>query len=269
MPRNAGVVGYGTTNALDYFKNEGFQYNADLVVLMFYAGNDIFDNLNPAHYKIENDTLVPIDFIYGANIGTPPWAREGTFFRQVRNFLYTQSRLYSVFVELGVYTFIQQSETLSDFFQSIGFAEAARPVINAGNIYTYLRPSEEAWDMTERLLLALNNEVTAQGSQFLVVIIPDETEVDVEKWTALSARYPDLFDTVTPAQQPSARIADMLEQHTINTLSLQPIFLEHYQQNDTLLYYPYDGHWTPAGHQIAADTLYQHFSDLNPEWLPK
>ena len=96
----------------------------------------------PPHYKIANGALVPVEFVYDPDTGTPPWAKDGTLFRNVRNYLYTNSRLYSVTIELLAYTLIQQSSGLSDLFQSLGFVEATRPVVNAGNIYAFLQPPD-------------------------------------------------------------------------------------------------------------------------------
>ncbi len=44
---NAGVVGYGTGNQLSYFSHEGYKYQPDLVLLAFFTGNDISDNISP------------------------------------------------------------------------------------------------------------------------------------------------------------------------------------------------------------------------------
>ena len=41
---NTGVSGYGTDNELLYFRNEGYRYAPDLVILGFTIGNDIRNN---------------------------------------------------------------------------------------------------------------------------------------------------------------------------------------------------------------------------------
>ena len=41
---NAGVGGWGTGQQLVYLREEGYRYQPDLVVVMLYLGNDIFDN---------------------------------------------------------------------------------------------------------------------------------------------------------------------------------------------------------------------------------
>lgn len=262
---NAGVVRYGTTNQLTYFTHEGHNYQPDLVLLMFFTGNDILDNISPAHYKLEDDELVPIDFVYNPNFGTPPWEQGNSFFRKTRNYLYTHSRLYSVMVEVVMYALIQQSPQLLDWFQSVGFTEAARPIMNSGNIYSFLQPPAEAWTMTEALLVALQEQVQAQGSQLLVVIIPDETEVDVEKWETLFTAYPDLFDkTQADDDKPTHRLGRVLEQRAIPYLQLRPQFEAYQQKNHEPLYYKYDGHWTVAGHRLTAQLIYDYIVNRKP-----
>ena len=256
---NAGVVGYGTANELSYFMHEGYKYASDVVILMFFAGNDVLNNINPPHYKIEDGRLIPIDLVYRSDIGVPPWAQDGTIFRKTRNYLYTHSRLYSVTIELLVYALIQQSPQLSTLLQSMGFVEATRPVMNAGNIYSFLQPPQEAWTMTEALLIELHREIQSQGSQLIVVIIPDETEVDPVKWDKLFAEYPTLFDRTGLNDTPTTRLEQLFTRHAIPHLQLRTTFQAHQSKTQGLIYYPYDGHWTPLGHHLAAQVIYDYF----------
>ena len=263
---NAGVVGYGTANELAYFVNEGHKYQPDLVLLIFFTGNDIQDNISPAHYKLEAGKLVPIEFVYNPAVGTPPWAQKGTPFRTVRNYLYTHSRLYSVAIELLAYTVIQRSPELSSWLQRLGFVEAARPVINAGNIYSFLQPSQEAWEMTEALISALNEQVKAYQSELAVVILPDETEVDVKKWQNLFATYPDLFEQTNQAYKPTDQLAQLLEEKGISYLNLRTRFEADQQAHQRSIYFQYDGHWKPTGHALTAEALADYITQ-NGAWL--
>ena len=258
---NAGIVGYGTTNELAYFEHEGHKYEPDIVLLMFFAGNDVLDNVMPAHHKIENGELVPIEFSYDPNIGTPPWAQDGTTFRQIRNYLYTHSRLYSVVLELMTFSLLQQSPQLLDLLQSWGFIEATRPVMNMGNIYSFLQPPDEAWQMTEALIMELDRQIQAQGGQLVVTIIPDETEVDVQKWQNLVQTYPDLFDGSTTENKPTDRLAQFLAQQAVPHIQLRSTFEEYQQKNEEPLYYPYDGHWKPSAHLLATQAIYTYLVD--------
>ena len=257
---NAGVVGYGTTNQLDYFKGEGFKYQPDLVLLAFFTGNDIADNLNPPHYKLENGHLAPIPAIYNPDFGVPPWAKKGSLFRNLRNFLYTHSRLYSVSIELLIYTLIGEFPDLAHWLTSLGFAEATRPVSNTGNIYSALQPSQEAWEMTQALILALDKEVERHGSQLLVAILPDETEVDIQKWQNLLKRYPHLFNQTGVADSPTLRLAQFLQKNHIPYIQLRTGLKAYQDKTQEPIYFQIDGHWKPVGHRIAAEEIYNYLS---------
>ncbi len=256
---NAGVVGYGTTNELAYFTREGYKYQPDLVILALFVGNDISDNMHPPHYKLENGTLIPLPPAYSPDFGTPPWAKKGTFFKNLRNFLYLHSRLYSVTVELLVYTIVKQFPPLAQTLTALGLVEITRPVMNAGNIYSTSPSSEEAWQMTEALILKLRQEVESRQAKLLVVILPDETEVDVKKWAKLVAEYPDLFAQQTSPLKPTARLAQILQSHQIAHVQLSPILQAYQDQHpQESLYYKFDGHWKPNGHRLAAQAMYDY-----------
>ena len=250
---NAGVVGHGTSNELDYYIHEGHKYQADLVLLAFFSGNDIVDNVNPPHYQIKDGQLIPLQSINYREISPPPWARPGTGFRQLRNFLYQNSRLYSVVLELGLHTLFAYQPQLAEYVSSLGLAEATRPVLNMGNVR---RPAEEAWQMTEALILAMAERVSATGAQFFVVILPDESEVDLKKWEALLARYPDLFDPQILNTSPSDRLGQFLQANAIPFVQLKPALKTHLEQGNAL-YFPVDGHWTPQGHEIATQVIFE------------
>lgn len=263
---NAGIVGYGTANQLSFFTHEGYKYDPDLILLAFFTGNDILDNISPPHYKLENGKLIPIQAVYNPDIGTPPWAKEGTFFRKLRNYLYTHSRLYSVLIELLAYSLIQQSPDLINLLNSIGLAEITRPVGNVGNIYSFLQPPEEAWEMTEALILKFHKEVQAQGSQLIIIILPDETEVNTTKWEKLFQKYPDLFNRESVNEKPTKKLAQFLEKNGIPYLQLQPAFQAYQQKNKEAVFYQIDGHWKPRGHYIVSQEIYNYLIQ-NAEWL--
>ncbi len=264
---NAGVVGYGTGNQLSYFTHEGYKYQPDLVLLAFFTGNDIADNISPPHYKLENGHLKPIKATYRPDSIVPPWAKEGTIFRSIRNFLYLNSRLYSVTIEILTFSVVQKIPALVNQLNSMGFIEATRPVMNAGNIYSFINPPEQAWLMTEAIIQQLNQEVEAQGSQLLVAILPDETEVDQKKWAAIFKAYPELASKKELVDfSPTKRLAQFLQQAGILHLQLLPTLQAYQASTNEPLYYKHDGHWRPAGHIAVAEAIYNKLVQ-NQAWL--
>lgn len=253
---NAGVVGYGTDNELAYFTHEGYRYQPDLVVLAFFVGNDITDNMRYSLYKLENGQLISVKVPPRENIGVPPWRQEGSIFRNTRNFLYVNSRLYSVSIELLTLSAIQKIPPVASLLISMGFVEITQPTVNIGNIYALHHVPEEAWTMTEVLISQLNQEIEADGSQLLVVILPDESEVDEEKRKEIVASQAYLQEEQGVTKfQPTAQMADILEQQGILYLHLLPALQEYQNKTGESLYYKFDGHWVPAGHHVASQAI--------------
>ena len=54
---NAGVPGYDTSQELAYLQTDGLSLEPDLVLLNYYVGNDIVDNLPRAHQIVINGYL--------------------------------------------------------------------------------------------------------------------------------------------------------------------------------------------------------------------
>jgi hypothetical protein len=256
---NAGVIGYGTDNQLAYFTYEGYKYQPDLVILAFFTGNDLTDNIWYSLYDLKEGQLVPAPVIHREDNLTPNWAKEGSLFKNIRNSLYTHSRLYSVSIELLTLSAIQKTPALAQWLVSLGFVEMTRPLVNYGNLYAFRYLPDEAWEKTEALIRALNQEVERRGSRLLVVILPDETEVDDQRRQEILASYSNLTKPQTlVGPPPSEHLAEILQQDGITYLELLPVLKDNYPKNQTPLYYRYDGHWTPAGHRLAGQAIYEY-----------
>ena len=253
---NAGVVGYGTDNQLAYFTHEGYRYQPDLVVLAFFVGNDITDNIRYSLYKLENDELISVKVPWRENIGVPPWGRGGSLFRNIRNFLYLNSRLYSVSIELLTLSVIQKIPSVASLLISMGFVEITQPTVNVGNIYALGHVSEEAWTMTQALVSQLNQEIEAAGSQLLVAILPDESEVDEERQKAIIESQAHLTEEQgLTTFHPTTQLANILEQQGILYVQLLPALQDYHNKTGQSLYYKFDGHWLPAGHFVASQSI--------------
>jgi hypothetical protein len=256
---NAGVTGYGTDNQLAYFSHEGYKYQPDLVILAFFSGNDLTDNIWHSIYELKEGRLTPVPPARREESLTPNWAKEGSLFKNTRNFLYTHSRLYSVSIELLTLSAVQKLPALAHWLVSLGLVEITQPLVNYGNIYAFRYLPDEAWQKSEALLLALNQAVEARGSRLLVVILPDELDVDDHRRQEVLAAYAGLTKPQALAGPPPAeRLAGILRQHDIVYISLLPALKAHYQTDQTPLYYRYDGHWTPAGHRLAGQAIYEY-----------
>jgi hypothetical protein len=90
------------------------------------------------------------------------------------------------------------------------------------------------------------------GADLLVVLIPDEVQVDAGLLGAVAqarGKRLDEFD----AARPTRAIATALDEAGVPYLDLMPAFLERAGQGP--LYKPQDTHWNLAGNRLAAEVM--------------
>ena len=257
---NAGIIGYGTTNELLFFRDEGYRYEPDIVLLVFFTGNDVTDNVLAPLFELKDGTLTELPARYPSTRLLAPWERPGGFLRNARNFLYTHSRLYSVSIELLVYSAVQRWPPLLDWLVNAGMVEVTRPAMNLGNIYAFLDPPPEAWTMTEALIMDLKRQVETHGGRLVVAILPDESEVDEKRWQAVLESYPELRERQAQVlERPTERIARFLEDQDVDYVQLAPALRRCATESEDSLYYCYDGHFTPLAHRVVGQTIADYF----------
>ncbi len=112
---------------------------------------------------------------------------------------------------------------------------------------------EEAWRLTEALLAATRDEAEAAGAHFVLVNVPAPWELDPPFWDRMRSFF-GLPAEGWDLDRPNRRLADIATRRGFAYLDLRPALqadLAHGQR----LYYQIDGHWTAAGHDLAARTL--------------
>ena len=67
-------------------------------------------------------------------------------------------------------------------------------------------------------------------------------------------------EVVWNLDKPRQMAIDYLTQKSISFLDLKPILTSISQNSDELLYYKYDGHFSPAGHQAVSQALYNYLN---------
>ena len=256
---NAGVVGYGTDNELAYFTHEGYKYQPDLVLLALFTGNDLTDNIWNSLYELKDGRLVPSQDVHPVNLDAPPWGQREGAFKHARDFLYEHSRLYSVSIEFLTLAVIQKAPVLADLLVSVGLVELTRPVVNQGNMYAFRYLPPEVWVKTEALIQRLNEEVKAHQGQLVVTLLPDETDVDPARRAEIQQAYASLTaDKIEPGPPPTLRLAQQLQADQLLNVELLTPLQNHREHSNEPLYFKYDGHWTPAGHRVASQAIFDY-----------
>jgi hypothetical protein len=116
---------------------------------------------------------------------------------------------------------------------------------------------QDAWRVTEKLLLAMQTECAARGIGFGVVTLSNPPQVypDPAQRRAYATQLgvPDLL-------YPDRRIATVGERAGFPVLNLAPAFQAYADEHHVLLHglpniEPGMGHWNPQGHRLAATLI--------------
>lgn len=252
---SGGVSGWGTGQQLRYYQTEGRNYQPDLVLLMFFLGNDVKDNLPgrgitvdgkncyAPYFTLDNNSLDPTPWRYAPGL-PPAIGQENRLQKQVANLLgslHPYSALYTQLEPLLAPEPIQAS--MLDFY--------------IGNSPTF----DYALELTTQLVDELGRQVRQDRAQFAVVLLSPRDLVEFAGMDAAAReqiyqRLPAMrsAETVTP---PNETLAGYFSDGGTPTLDLLPVFLAHLAAGGEPLYFEQDQHWNVAGNRLAADAIYQ------------
>lgn len=236
---NAGAVGYGTGQEYLLLIHEGLRYRPDVVVLLFFAGNDLSDNSAELDYPPVRPIKPYFTVDAGGALQPPRFALPdlaGRLPGPLRQGLRRASLLFSKLDpdELG------RVPGDPDYVRTILSAYAAAPAPAV----------EDAWRVTEALLRAARDRAAGAGARFVLAYVPAPWEVDPPFWERMRwyfALPADGWDLAAP----NRRLAAIAARHGLAYVDLRPD-LAHAVAAGRRPYYALDGHWTAGGHDIAA-----------------
>jgi hypothetical protein len=259
---NFGVSGYGTAQELLTLRHRAWDYSPDMVLLAFFPGNDVRNNskaLEPEKlrpfFMIKDGQLVLDDSF----LADPAYHRIKRLAEQRRALM--GFRIYQLLRKARAGKFrLQDSTPLALAFVKGG--PAAPGISEPGLDEDVLREPgdavwQEAWTITERLMVAMHEETTARRARFLTVVLtngvnvyPDES---LRRRYAASLGVPDLF-------YPERRIRRLGEENGFEVLTLAPEMQRRADATRTYFHgFPNIqlgfGHWNAAGHEAAGKLI--------------
>lgn len=246
----AGVSGYGTAGATLWFERDGHRYAPDLVLLGFYPGNDVQNNsptledrLPPVYAadgtleRVEGTTRAPAEGLL------PEW-KTYRFLR--KSILTRQPRIAEALVGLG----LMQPEAIRAVPTRDGI-----PVAYGGYALPLAPEWEDAWSRTEALLERLRRSATAHGAQFALAILSIRDQIYPEYWNEIVQHTPGMEGRTWDLDAPQRRVEAWCGRSGTPCLALAPAFRARAAVGAEPLHFRHDGHWTAAGHALAAEQL--------------
>jgi lysophospholipase L1-like esterase len=276
---NAGVNAYGTDNELLFYRFEGQKYDADIVFLNMYLANDVYNNQPTLELRFGGQSAKPYFTLnddgelelqnYPVEDTATFWTKVGTFLK--KNFQLPRFVAQTLALRGEIPPWLAPIVRLfgggrgatsagNDAAQTdVGVSSQA--VENGDGEETAVqtpprRPDicdpeplpiiENAWNVTEALILELEKEVEANGAQLAVLIIPAAPQIVPPE--AGSEWYCDV---------PNDQLTAFLDGAGIPYLDMLPDFREEALAGGGPYYFERDFHMNALGHDLTSDLLYQ------------
>lgn len=257
---NFGVTGYGTAQELLTYRHRTRAFDPDVVVLVVFAGNDLFNNvreLNPTnadaapYYRLGRD---------GALEFVEPFAGDGKpgpatlWMRQRFRDLHGSLRLVQLATD-AYYNWQRRRGRASD---------QQRIISTYGKDWmewlAYVQPRSEAmresWVVTQKLLVQFRDEVQKDGRKFLLVLANNAVQVlpeDVDRRRFAEQYGLDSLDYA------DLRLRQFALSSGIRVLWLAE-WLREVAQRERVYLHGFgaakgSGHWNEEGHKAVAERL--------------
>jgi hypothetical protein len=246
---NGGVFGWGTGRQLHFFREEGYKYQPDVVLLMFYVGNDVIENLE--------DFAALTELEKQARSGSRPEPGEGDetplALNRIAGSSLAKSRLYQAVRNIAL-----RSPKITQWLISWRIKPER---FTHYDIYLAQQPVdiERGWGITKIFLKQLQEEVEKRNATMYVMVIPASVQIYDELWqVATDLYFQDLAATAMDRNKPDAHLIKILDELNIPYHFLLPSFQAYASTTSDYLYYPHDGHWNVQGHALASQVIYDY-----------
>lgn len=223
---NAGVMSYGTRQATGRLRQLSRVVRPDLCVLLFYAGNDLMDNIRPALTVRDGYVMNP--------------AQELTPWRRLKLWIKYRSGLYRVAANLLSDPVIPDLCGNNPSFGFGAFRRTSPPEI------------ERAWQATRDCLGELQELCESIGSKLVVVCIPTRFQVEDAWWERHKAQC-NFDESEFDLRRVQAVLGAYCNEHGLPFLDP----LDDFRVVHDSLYYQalLEMHLNPEGHARLAENL--------------
>jgi hypothetical protein len=231
---NAGVDGYGTWRALHRYERIDDAMDVDGLLIVLFAGNDLADN---ARWNMEQSDAANL------TAGEPIWRpRQNMLHRWLypRSVLYARAQMWLRAREL--------SDPKSPERQR--WANELMPFTHDGEALL-----KGLMVQTKSALVAVRAATLRRGDRLMVAVAPPAFQIETARLDATFSLVGLEPQSANPDQVTDA-VSKVLGQIGVPACDLvAPLRTAH--RDGKQMYLAYDGHWSPAGHQVVAKTISQ------------
>jgi hypothetical protein len=239
---NFGVSGSSTGQQLALYREIVSRYRPDIVLVAYFIGNDFADNST----RLSANPRIYFELDERGDLVRVPLS---TTRRKLSNWLNLHSRFY---VWQKRANDILQRRTAEGH---LAFSTAPSDVL------------DEVWELNERLIVALSEEVDRDGSRFVLVLYPDAAQVHDDRWEAvLQDAGEDAADL--DREHAERRLVEIAASHRIPVVTMTDEFRHSAAGRRTVetddadqLYFGGIGHFTPRGHLVAASAVHRFLTE--------
>jgi hypothetical protein len=239
---NFGVSGFGTTQELLTYREYARKYEPDFVLLAFFPGNDLRDNLRSLSESAGPSALVKPFY----RVSNGELILDNSFLNQRP----LSKRFPGWFEQLRV---VQLTDVVVNWtkYRSLSSVDNRALVSPPDTEYA------KAWTVTETVLKQLNQEVQSDGAHLIVLTVSTSQQVDPDparsaEW-ARAAGVLDLF-------YPDKRLYYLSRAAGFQMVPLAPAMAQVAQETGRYLHGFWGqslggGHWNHNGHLVAGEIL--------------
>jgi hypothetical protein len=286
---NFGVSGYGTAQELLTLREKVWDYSPDVVLLALTTNNDLIDNsralkgTDEIPYFVLREGRLVLDDSFRENPSfrwrQSALSRAGRWLRERLRFVQAIHQSHGALKSrLDAYRERRAAaarESREEGATKAGDATATAagrqattttaPLDEPGVAHAvYREPTgaaadavwKESWEVTERLIVALGEEVGGRGAKFMAVTLSNPIQVHPE--AAARAAFQSRLG-VEDLFYPERRFNALGERHGFRVFNLAPAFQLHAERNRVFLHGFGDqignGHWNESGHALAGELI--------------
>lgn len=263
---NAGTGGWSTDQELLFFQIEGKKYNPDLTILMF-CHNDVWYNNQPKYWRGYKPTFkINGEELTLTNVPVPkPDAPEesitSVFYERVIKWPPKKSHLYN-FVNKRIKTLRPYLQDLTTKLHIMKSLDEKATIPKEFRIWekTYNAKIRKAWNITEALIIKLQEEAASVGSKLLVFYIPNRAQIYSKDWEDTKRKY-GISEEDWNINQCGIELEAICKRNNISFFNPTKLFMTEAGkliEEGKRLYFVKDGHWNAIGNKFVGQILSQH-----------